>query len=116
MDVAAPETRAHLTRSLAPLLERLDIGDLDLSAIMNKDLRRFTQEVGRYIYDQTDTAGEPAFAGIRYISRHSPGWELWAVYHDRVRHTPHPSESIFPDDPGLLEACARLGLAPPPAF
>ena len=116
VDVMAPETRAQLTRALAPLLDRLEVTDLDLSAMMNKDLRRFSQEVARHIYEQVDETGIPRFAGSRYLSRHNPEWELWAIYHDRLRHTRHPSKSIFPDDSGLVEACRRLGLAPPPAF
>ena len=116
VDIVAPESRAHLTAALAPLLKALHITDVDLSAITNKELRSFTQEVARYVYEQRDDGGQALYAGLRYISRHNPDWELWAIFHDRLWHTPHMSESIFPDDPGLLEACARLGLAPPKAF
>lgn len=116
VDVAAPESRAHLTAALAPLLSKLHITDVDLSAITNKELRSFTQEVARYVYEQQDDEGQALYAGLSYISRHNPDWELWAIFHDRMRHTPQMSESIFPDDPGLLEACLRLGLAPPKAF
>lgn len=116
VDVVAPESRVHLTAVLAPLLKELGISDVDLSAITNKELRPFTQEVARYVYERVDEGGQSLYAGLRYISRHNPDWELWAVFHDRILHTPHLSESIFPDDPGLLEACTRLGLAPPKAF
>ena len=116
VNVAAPESWAHLTAALAPLLQVLHISDVDLSAITNKELRSFTQEVSRYVYEQRDEGGQALYTGLRYISRHNPDWELWAVFHDRLRHRPQMSESVFPDDPGLLEACTRLGLAPPKAF
>jgi hypothetical protein len=116
VDIVAPESRAHLTAALAPILNALHITDVDLSAIMNKELRSFTQEIARYVYEQRDQSGQSLYAGIRYVSRHNPEWELWAIFHDRLRHAPQMSESIFPDDPGLVEACARLGLAPTKAF
>jgi hypothetical protein len=116
VDIVAPESRAHLTAALALLLKALAITDVDLSAITNKELRTFTQEIARYVYEQRDEGGQVLYAGIRYVSRHNPNWELWAIFHDRLKHTPRMSESIFPDDPGLLEACTRLGLAPPEAF
>lgn len=116
VDLAAPETRAFLTREMASVLTRLDIEDLDLSAVMDKTERRLTQEIARCIYELSDETKQGRFAGMRYVSRLCPDWELWAVFDDRLVHTEHPSRSIFPDDPGLLEACARLGLAPPAAF
>lgn len=116
VDIAAPESHAYLTRELARLLSMLEITDMDVSAMMDNRRRRLTQEIARFVYEQIDESGEPAFAGLRYISRLHTEWELWAVFTDRMVHRPLPSRSIFPDDTGLVDACARLGLAPPKAF
>lgn len=116
VDLAAPETRSVLTRGMANILTHLDVEDLDLSAVMDKEERRLTQEIARFVYELSDESGKGQFAGLRYVSRLCSEWELWAVFDDRLVHTEHPARSIFPDDPGLLEACARLGLAPPAAF
>jgi hypothetical protein len=116
VDLAAPETRSFLTREMASVLTRLGIEDLDLSAVMDKDERRLTQEIARFIYEVGDASHPGRFAGLRYVSRLCSDWELWAVFDDRFIHKEFPARSIFPDDPGLLEACTRLGLAPPAAF
>jgi hypothetical protein len=117
VDIAAPETRTWLTREFAPLLAALEVSDLDLTAVMDKRLRRLTQEIARFVFEQTDDmSGTPAFAGLRYLSRLHAGWELWAVFADRLVHDPAPLRSILPDDVGLIDACARLGLAPPQPF
>lgn len=84
--------------------------DIDLSAVTGPH-RRLTQEVARCIYEQTDDSGRPAFAGIRYLSRLNPGWELWAVFHDRMLHEPgEVAEPIQARDQGLVEAATLLGL------
>jgi hypothetical protein len=116
VDVAAPETHDHLNWALADVLTALGIdGGFDLSSITSRH-RRLSQEVARYVYEFQDEAGEPLYAGIRYLSRLNAGWECWAVFDTRFEGTSYPAESIFPDDPGLREACARLGLRPPQPF
>jgi len=109
-DLPAPETIRILREELAAVAERLGLEDLDLSAVTGPH-RRLTQEAGRYIYDLADASGSPAFAGIRYLSRLNPSWELWADFHDRMRHEPgEVAEPIRADDPGLVEAATLLGL------
>jgi hypothetical protein len=115
VDIAAPETLTHLRDALAPLAVALGIDDIDLSTVTSRQ-RRFTQEVARYVYEQVDEGGVPRYAGIRYLSRLHAEWECWAIFHDRMLHDPCPHESIFPDDPGLLEAARVLGIEPPAPF
>ena len=109
-DLPAPQTMRVLREELAAVAEGLGLEDLDLSAVTGPR-RRLTQEAARYVYDLTDASGAPIFAGIRYLSRLNPSWELWAVFHDRMRHEPgEVAEPIRADDPGLLESAVLLGL------
>lgn len=107
---ATPEAMRVLREELTALAEELGLEDLDLSAVTGPH-RRLTQEAARYVYDLDDASSRPAFAGIRYLSRLNPSWELWAVFHDRMRHEPSEvAEPIRANDPGLAEASALLGL------
>ncbi len=109
-DLTAPETMRVLRKDLAAEAEELGLKDLDLSAVTGPQ-RRLTQEAARYVYDLEDSSDSPAFAGIRYLSRLNPSWELWAVFHDRMLHEPgEVAEPIRADDPGLAEAATLLGL------
>lgn len=109
-NLPVPETMRVLRRELAAVVGELGLEDIDLSAVSGPH-RRLTQEAARYIYEQTDDTGRPIFAGIRYLSRLNPGWELWAVFHDRMRHEPDEvAEPIKAGEPGLVEAATLLGL------
>ena len=109
-DLIAPETMRVLRKDLAAVAEKLGLEDLDLSAVTGSH-RCLTQEAARYVYGLNDPSGQPLFAGIRYLSRLNPSWELWAVFHDRMRHEPgEVAEPIRVDDPGLVEAATLLGL------
>ncbi len=109
VDVDAGASIQHLRAPLAALAVKLGKRDVDLSVIAGAE-RPITQACARYIYEQVDDEGQPAFAGIRYLSRLNAQWECWAVFDDRLRHEPgFPSlpASIFPDDPDL-ETVAHL--------
>lgn len=109
-DLTAPQTMRVLREDLAAVAEDLGLKDLDLSAVTGPH-RRLNQEAARYVYDLEDSSGSPAFVGIRYLSRLNPSWELWAVFHDRMRHEPgEVAELIRADDPGLVKAATLLGL------
>lgn len=112
VDVDDPQTLARLRIDLAPTVRHLGLEDLDLSAIMGSN-RPLTQEVARFVHERTDTDGLALYSGIRYVSRLNLGWECWALFVDRLEgHCEHPVvETIFSDDPGLLEAAAYLGLS-----
>jgi hypothetical protein len=107
-DLASAEVFQILTEELAPLLVRFGLEEFDLSLITSRK-RRVTQEAARYAYKLAD--GGQVFAGVRYLSRLNPEWELWAVFHDRMVHSPDElSETVRADDPGLTEAASALGI------
>ena len=107
-DFASAETFQILTEELAPLLVRFDLKEFDLSLITSRK-RRVTQEAARYAYELAGSG--KVYAGVRYLSRLNPAWELWALFHDRMVHSPDElSETVREDDPGLLEATSVLGI------
>lgn len=108
-DLTAPQTMTHLRSAPAQSAAALEIHDVDLSTLMSGQ-PRFTRECARYVYERVDDADSPRFAGLRYLSRLNPAWECWAIFDTRMVHQPCPTETIHPDDPGLLEAARLLGL------
>lgn len=107
-DFASAETFQILTEELAPLLVRYGLKEFDLSLITSRR-RRVTQEAARYAYELASSG--QVFAGVRYLSRLNPAWEMWAVFHDRMVHLPGElSETVREDDPGLVEAACVLGI------
>lgn len=110
-DLEDPQT-AHILRSVSHLAEcavAAGLVDIDRSTL-NGPNRDFTQEVARYIYQQLDDHGEPIFAGLHYNSRLHGQWECWAIFSDRMRHSPGMPETIYADHPGLREAARLLNL------
>jgi hypothetical protein len=98
-----------LREALASWLVRFGLEDFDLSTITSQQ-RRVTQEAARYAYELVNS-GLTVFAGIRYMSRLNRDWELWAIFHDRMIHTPEEiSETIRHDAPGLVQAASVLDL------
>ncbi len=110
VDITAGETLQYLRRVLATAALKSGVSDVDMSAVSGS-LRQFTQECSRYIFDQTDDQGAPLYAGIRYVSRLNPNWECWAIFDSRFRHQPYPAESVYPNDPGLVEAARLFNLS-----
>lgn len=107
-------TLQELRRATADVAVRLGMHEVDASS-MKHDRREFTQEVSRYIYERQEPDGEPSFAGIRYLSRLGPNWELWAVFEGRYEQ--HSADLfprwIRPDDEGLVEAAGVLDITLP---
>jgi hypothetical protein len=107
-DFASAETFQILTEELAPLLVRFGLTEFDLSLITSRR-RRVTQEAARYAYELAGSG--QVFAGVHYLSRLNPAWELRAVFHDRMVHSPEElSETVREDEPGLVEAASVLGI------
>jgi hypothetical protein len=102
VDVAHVESLQHLRTALAKPSQIAPLTDFDLSAVTSPQ-RILTQRCARYIYDQIDPEGAPAFAGIRYVSRLDSQWECWAFFSDRFSHSPEMPTSLFPDDEDLHE-------------
>lgn len=109
VDLGAPKTHQALRRLLAPTIATLGLPDLDLSAVLGPH-RELTQHCARTIYDLRDENGPPIFAGVRYLSRLNPDWECWAIFADRMKHSPEASTTIAADHPALLAACTILDL------
>lgn len=109
-NVAARGSVQYLRSALAPVADRLGIADIDASTMLNPALRGFTRACARHIYELHDD-GLPRFAGIRYVSRLDPAaWECWAVFFDRIRHTPGYPESIVADNPALQRVARDFAL------
>jgi hypothetical protein len=109
VDVAHPDTLAAMRTHFAAVALDLGYRDVDLSTITSGD-RRLTQRVARYVYERTGDAGRPAFAGLRYVSRHGAAWECWALFADRLVGERLTVEPVRADDPGLIAAARHLGL------
>jgi len=109
VDVTHPDTLVEIRAVFASLVVRLGESDVDLSIITSQH-RLFTQRVARYIYAQRTDSDTPAFAGIRYLSRHHAGWECWAIFSDRLRGRRLIAQEVTPDDPGLVVAAGHFGL------
>ncbi len=109
VDVAHPDTLAEMRTHLASLAVDRGHRDVDLSTITSGD-RRLTQRVARYVHEQTDDAGRPLFAGLRYVSRHGASWECRALFAGRLVGDNLPVQPVRADDAGLVAAAGHLGL------
>lgn len=113
-DIMATETRTVLyhTPTIAPLVRQLGLNYLDVSAVTGDTRlhRELTQEIALYVYNQTDRSKHPIYAGIRYLSHLNTNWECWAIFHDRLRHTPMSPEPINLNDPELYNTLSLLNI------
>jgi hypothetical protein len=108
-DVADGLTMSILRTELWNWVKKLKLHDFDLSAATSEK-RRLTQETARYVYELAGK-GHNVFAGIRYPSRFNAAWELWAIFHDRMEHSPVEVAGVIEeDDPELQEAAHVLGI------
>jgi hypothetical protein len=109
-DLEDPRAATLLRREMSRLLAELGLEDLDLSDLIGRD-RRVTQNAARCVYEATNEADAPVFDGIRYVSRLNPGWELWAVFADRMVHEPEDLyQTINRGDPDLRGAATILDI------
>jgi hypothetical protein len=119
VDVSHPATLSFLLGDFVPYLQHNDLmpvdgNDFDLSDVMSRN-RTLTQHLARYLHElPADAIGSgKAIAGIRYLSRHSPEWECWAFFADRIDGKLEIGESrpIAADDPELLAVARQFGLS-----
>ena len=110
VDLDAADTVQALRPVLAPVAARLQLPDVDLSALTGP-ARALTQAAALYIYQQRDVEGRPLYAGLRYVSRLKREWECWAIFADRVRCRALRVDPIAAADPHLYEAARLLHLA-----
>ena len=112
VDLGSVRTLQYLRDSVDIWSDDAGPPDIDLSVVMGP-ARKITQRISRHIYEQLDAQGVPAFAGIRYVSRLDQDWECWALFADRIQHIPGMPglpETIYPDDPDLLEVASIFHL------
>jgi hypothetical protein len=90
------------------------LDDLDAATVRLSAPRRFTQEISRYVYDQSTRDGRRRFAGIAYLSRLGDEFRNWAIFESPARETPWQNEPevvrLDADDPDLRQALERLGV------
>jgi hypothetical protein len=109
-DVGARQSHQYLRYALATLADNLGIEEVDSSTMLNPNLRPFTQACSRHIYELHD-GGTPRFAGIRYLSRLDPvEWECWAIFFDRIEHTPGFPQNVMPDNEALQRVARDFDL------
>ncbi len=109
-DLEEPHSVRLLRREMAPVLTQFGLDDLDFGDLVGRE-RRVTQHVAKCVYEASGGGGAPVFDGIRYVSRLNPGWELWAVFADRMIHEPEELyETIGRRDPDLLKAAEILDI------
>jgi hypothetical protein len=112
-DIGHSRSLARLRRDLAPRIRHHRLSDLDAAAIRLSAPRRFTQEVSRYVYEQTATAGRRAFDGIAYLSRLGDELRNWAIFEPAASREvirERKIARIAPDDPDLVHALAMHGI------
>lgn len=100
-----PTLRSQFLR----LAHDLGVPDLDAAAIRLAEPRNLTQQIARWIYQQTDPDGQ-LVAGVRFASRHGDEFVLWALFERAHDTTTSPelsettAETLYADDPELLQA------------
>lgn len=111
VDVGQSRSLATLREALAARIVHYGLDDLDAAAVRLSAPRRFTQEISRYVYDQSTPEGQRRFAGIAYRSRLGDEFRNWAIFES----PDGPSWCVSPEmrpleaeDPDLQEALERL--------
>jgi hypothetical protein len=102
-DVGASDWLANLRRTLASLLIRHGIPDLDASVLQRSGPRVLTQNVSDVIYKE-------GFNGIRYLSKYGHNIENWALF-EPADLTSRLENGIQTYDPDLLDALRLFHLA-----
>lgn len=74
----SPATHTYLTQQLAPLLEGIEISNLDVPTVRGSN-RFFTRALAQWAYAATDDDGKYRYSGLRYGSRLG-NYECWAIF------------------------------------
>jgi len=120
-EIGHSESLATLHEKLAHRLVHYGIQDLDGSAIRVRAPRRLTQEISRFVFEQTARGGRRAFDGISYLSRLGDDLRNWAIFEPasareaRVLPRDVRVHRIRADDPDFRRALELLGLELVPA-
>ncbi len=112
VEIGHSSSLAHVRAALAPRVVHYGIDDLDASAIRLSVPRSFTQEISRYVYDQSTPEGDRRFAGITYLSKLGDEFRNWALFEPAGAESPMAEESaplpIEAHDPDLNRALELL--------
>jgi hypothetical protein len=108
-DIGHSASIVHLRAALAARLSDYGLEDLDAGDIRLRAPRAFTQEISRYIFEQTDR-GQPTYAGIRYGSRLGDELSNWTIF-ELNEPVDREHAEIEPDDPDLVRVLEDYGLA-----
>lgn len=117
VEVGHSESLAQIRRDLASRVVHYRLPDLDAATVRLAAPRRFTQEISRYVYEQTSASGTRAFDGIAYRSRLGDEFRNWAVFEPATeaaaRHVARDPvvREIHADDRDLRRALEIHGVA-----
>ena len=107
-DVGHHESLAELRTALAARVVHHGLHDLDAATLRLTAPRAFTQEVSRYVFDQTE-AGQRRWNGVSYLSKHGDDLTNWAVFETSTPDLLDVTE-FGRDDDDLESALALHGL------
>lgn len=108
VDVGHHETLAELRMALAARVVHYGLHDLDAASIRLTAPRAFTQEISRFVFDQT-VDGVRRWNGIAYLSKHGDDLQNWTIFEPASPNV----AGIAPfndDDPDLAAALELHGL------
>ena len=109
-DIGHHESIGELRAALAARAVHHALADLDAATIRLSAPRGFTQDVSRYVFDQT-ADGHRRWNGIAYLSRHGDDIQNWAIF-EPAAPDPVDAEDVVIDDPDLIAALALHNLRP----
>lgn len=107
LDVEHDASHEFLTSKLAGELAALSVPVIDVSVIRGPN-RLVTRAVAAWAYAATDGDGNPAYGGIRYMSRLGDH-ECWAVFDGTELHELE-RDTLHRDDPDLQTVAQPWGL------
>ena len=103
------ETLSALRAALMPRVVHYGLADLDAAAVRLSLPRSFTQEISRFLFEQTQS-GQRRWDGITYLSRHGDDFENWAFF-EPAAPIDQTSTSFDPGDADLAAALRLHGLS-----
>lgn len=107
-DVGHHESLAELRGALAARVVHHRLHELDAATIRLTAPRAFTQEVSRYVFDQT-LAGQRRWNGISYLSKHGDDLRNWTIFEPAAPEVIDVG-AFDRDDPDLAAALELHGL------
>ena len=109
LDLEHADTHEYLTAAMAPLLAGLGVPQLDVADVRGRD-RLLTRAIASWAYAARDSNGEPAYSGIRYLSRLGDH-ECWAAF-DGTPVTELARTTIELANPDFVATIDDFGLRP----